>query len=39
MYKTQKVETTEMFINRWIGKQKKKKEKNKQNPKSADKKK
>lgn len=39
MYKTQKVETTEMFINRWIGKQKKKKEKNKQNPKSAEKKK
>ena len=29
MYKTQRTETTEMFINRWIGKQKKKRRTNK----------
>ena len=39
MHKTWKVETTEMCINRWTGKQKKKKEKNKQNQKSVEKKK
>ena len=39
MHKTRKVETTEMCINRWTGKQKKKKEKNKQNQKSVEKKK
>ena len=39
MHKTRKVETTEMCINRWTGKQKKMKEKNKQNRKSVEKKK